>query len=128
MGLLAPICTPPFQSRPDELTHSLAPSSGPASETPRKARSAGVKAPLMFGVRLGSVARRTEVTGNDLVEQLGDTSIGAARGFLEAGLRRWGHPPRVHFTLSRHALQCTALTRSTAIQPGAMERAAGDCF
>ena len=73
---LTPICTLPFQSRPDELTHSLAPSSG-AGETPRKTLGSGVKAPLLFDVRLGAVACRTEVTGNDLVQQPGDTSIGA---------------------------------------------------
>ena len=100
---------PLLQSRPDELTSPLAPPCSIPGKAPQKARCPGVEPALVFDLRLASVVGRTEVIRDDLVQQLGHVSIRAARCLFEAGFRRRGNPPCVHFTFSGHALQCSAI-------------------
>lgn len=111
MSASALTCTgmPSLQSCPDEFTSSLAPPSSTAGKAPQKARCPGVKAALLFDLRLASVAGRSEVISDDFVQQPGHASIRAARCLLEAGFRRGRDPPRVYFSLSRHVLQCSAM-------------------
>lgn len=102
--------TAPLQPRPDELTGPLASSCDTARHASQKARCPSVEAALVIALRLTCVVTRTEMFGDDLVQELCHASIGVARRLLEARFRRGRNPPRIHFSLPGHALQCSAIT------------------
>lgn len=63
----------------------------------------------MIDFRLTRLSGRVEPFSDYLVQQPGDASIRIARRLLEAGFHRRRDPPRVHFSLSRHALHGSAV-------------------
>jgi hypothetical protein len=67
-----------------------------------------MEAVLVGHVRL-TCLRRLEPFGDYLIQQAGDASIRGARRFLEGSFDRRRHPPRVHFSLSGHALHGSAV-------------------
>ena len=77
-----------LQSRPDELSGSLASSRIAAGDTPQKARRPAVKAALIVHLRRTRLSGRVESLSDDFVQQPGHASIRVARGVLEAGFHR----------------------------------------
>ena len=62
--------TASIQSGPDELTGSLASSRDTARNTSHKARRPSVELTLAIDLRVTIVVARTEMSGDDLVEEL----------------------------------------------------------
>jgi len=104
-------CTgmPSLQTRADELTGSLTSSCDTARNASQKARRPRVEAALVIGLRFTCVVTRTEMFGDDLVQELCHASIGVARRLLEARFRGGRDAPSVYFALAWHALQCNAI-------------------
>jgi hypothetical protein len=68
-----------------------------------------VELTLAIDLRVTFVVARTEMIGDDLVEELRHALMGVARLLLQGRFHRGRHAPRIHFSLSRHALQSNAL-------------------
>jgi hypothetical protein len=110
-------CTglPSLQARTDELAGSLTSSCDIAGHAPQKTRRPSVEPALVIG--LGHVAGRVEPFSDDLVQQPGDASIRIARHFFETGFHRRRDPPRVHLSLSGHALHGSAIRSGNQSTP-----------
>src|SRR5207253_7074934 len=93
------------KARSNERPDTLASFGVSAGDATGESSRYGVQAAL-FGVRVP--AAFPGPLGDELIEELGQSLLAAARGLLQPRLDGRRQPPRIDFRLGRHALQCNA--------------------